>query len=93
VVTAPLTGDRRASHWIDEVTGLFVGDVAEAYLVGVAGFRSASDCSVIALAVDGLDSFRATRGEPAVTGILARVAGVVRARPTLASLRPPTAAA
>jgi len=71
-------GDRRASHWIDEVTGLFVGDVAEAYLVGAANFQSGSDNSVIALAVDGLDTFRATRGEPAVASILSRVAAAVR---------------
>ncbi len=26
------SGERRASNWIDEATGLFVGEVAEAYL-------------------------------------------------------------
>ena len=33
-------GDRRASHWIDDATGLFVGEMAEAYLTAAASFPS-----------------------------------------------------
>ena len=71
-------GDRRASIWIDETTGLFVGEVAEAYLVAATHFRSDSETSVIALAVDRLDAVRSTQGDMAVAGILARVARAVQ---------------
>ena len=72
-------GDRRASHWIDDATGLFVGEVAEAYLIAAANFPSGGDSSVIALAVDRLDAYRTTQGEAAAAGIVAQVARAVRA--------------
>jgi phosphoserine phosphatase RsbU/P len=74
---ASKSGDRRASNWIDGVTGLFSGEMAEAYLVTDANFPPGSDTSVIALAVDRLDAYRATQGN-AAAGIITRVADVVR---------------
>jgi GGDEF domain-containing protein len=75
---ASRSGDRRASNWIDGVTGLFTGEMAEAYLVADANFPPGSDTSVIALAVDRLDAYRATKGN-AGAGIMVRVADAVRA--------------
>ena len=72
-------GDRRASNWIDKTTGLFVGEVAEAYLVAATHFSSDSETSVIALSIDRLEAVRSTRGDMAVAGIMARVARAVRA--------------
>jgi sigma-B regulation protein RsbU (phosphoserine phosphatase) len=71
--------NRRASHWIDDATGLFVGEVAEAYLIAGAQFASEGDISIIALAIDRLDACRTTQGEAAATAIIARVACAVRA--------------
>jgi PleD family two-component response regulator len=47
-------GDRRAGVWIDETTGLFVGEIAEAYL---AASRTDTEelVSVLALTLDRLD--------------------------------------
>jgi PleD family two-component response regulator len=70
-------GDRSASNWIDASTGLFVGEVAEAYLTAAANFPS-HDSSVIALTVDRLDAYRSSQGEAAVAGIMAQVARAVR---------------
>jgi PleD family two-component response regulator len=72
-------GDRRAAHWIDEATGLFVGEVAEAYLIASANSHPGEASSVIALAVDRLDAYRSTQGDAVAAGILAQVARVVRA--------------
>jgi PleD family two-component response regulator len=74
---ASRSGDRRASNWIDGVSGLFTGEMAEAYLVADANFPAGSDTSVIALAVDRLDAYRLTQGN-AETGIMTRVADAVR---------------
>ena len=74
---ASKSGDRRASNWIDGVTGLFTGDMAEAYLVADANFPAGSDTSVIALAVDRLDAYRSTQGNAGL-GIMTRVADAVR---------------
>jgi PleD family two-component response regulator len=71
-------GDRRASHWIDGATGLFVGEVAEAYLIAAA-HSSEGDTTVIALTIDRLEAYRATQGEAVAAGIVARVARAVRA--------------
>jgi PleD family two-component response regulator len=71
------SGERRASNWIDAATGLFVGEMAEAYLLADANFLPGSETSVIALAIDRLSAQQATKHpEPAV---LARVANAVRA--------------
>ncbi|WP_322516094.1 response regulator [Rhodopseudomonas palustris] len=70
-------GDRRTSHWIDEGTGLIVGEVAEAYLI--AENHAIGDMSVIALGVDRLEALRQTRGDAAAADIVARVARLIRA--------------
>ena len=71
-------GDKHASVWIDEATGLFVGEVAEAYLTSVTERSPGDEISVLALAVDRLAVIRAAQGERAVRDILAEVAGTVR---------------
>jgi phosphoserine phosphatase RsbU/P len=68
-------GERRASLWIDDVTGLFVGEVAEAYLMASP---DAAPSSVLALAVDRLDAYRSSKGDTAVNGMLARIAQAIR---------------
>jgi PleD family two-component response regulator len=70
-------GDRRASLWIDEATGLFVGEVAEAYLTSVTEHH-ADRASIIALAIDRLDMARTSRGEEAAQQILSQVAEAVQ---------------
>ncbi|MGP9810390.1 response regulator [Rhodopseudomonas sp. NSM] len=70
-------GDRRTSHWIDQATGLIVGDVAEAYLI--AENHAVGEMSVIALGVDRLEALRQSRGDAATAEILSRVARSVRA--------------
>lgn len=69
-------GDCRASHWIDATTGLFVSEVAAAYLFVAVNFASTS---VIALAIDRLDAYRLTQGKAAADGIRTKVARAVAA--------------
>jgi sigma-B regulation protein RsbU (phosphoserine phosphatase) len=69
-------GERRASLWIDDVTKLFVGEVAEAYLIAASEAGSAG--AVLALAVDRLEAYRLSQGDAVVHSILARVAQAVR---------------
>jgi sigma-B regulation protein RsbU (phosphoserine phosphatase) len=71
-------GDRRASHWIDEATGLFVGEVAEAYFIAGGRFAGDANISIIALSIDHLDAFRSSQGEKAAAAVVARVAREVR---------------
>lgn len=71
-------GDRRATIWIDDVTGLFVGEVAEAYLTTSPKRNDGEAISVIALAVDRLDACRAAKGDAAANAILASVALTLR---------------
>lgn len=71
-------GDRRASHWVDDTTGLLVGEVAEAYLSAAAKFAADTDTSVIALAVDHLDAYRSRQGDAAAADVMAQVANAVR---------------
>src|SRR3984957_8996888 len=70
-------GDRRATLWVDETTGLFVGEVAEAYLA--AACRSGTDelMSVFALTLDRFDGYRSVKGTIAADGVLADVARAV----------------
>jgi sigma-B regulation protein RsbU (phosphoserine phosphatase) len=75
---ASRSGDRRASNWIDGATGLFAGEMAEAYLLADANFPPGSETSVIALTIDRLDLYQARKGNPG-PGIMARVADAVRA--------------
>ncbi|MBV9953810.1 MAG: response regulator [Pseudolabrys sp.] len=71
-------GDRRATLWVDETSGLFVGEVAEAYLT--AGSEADTDelVSVITVAIDRLEAVRATQGEKATRDLQSRVARAVR---------------
>jgi PleD family two-component response regulator len=71
-------GDRRAGLWIDEVTGLFVGEMAEAYLATACGCRSDDVVSVLALMLDRFDAYRSANGEAAAQGVLAEVSRAVR---------------
>jgi len=71
-------GNRRASLWIDEATGLFVGEVAEAYLTSAAKCESNESMSILAMTIDRLDGYRSAQGEKAANGILAQVARAVR---------------
>jgi PleD family two-component response regulator len=71
-------GDRRAGLWIDEVTGLFVGEVAEAYLTAACGCEDSELISIVALTLDRLDAYRAVNGEIAAQGLRAEVARAVR---------------
>jgi PleD family two-component response regulator len=72
-------GYRRASPWIDETTGLFVGEVAEAYLIAAPDFPSDGDTSVIALGIDRLEAYRSTQGDAVAASIRMQVAAAVRA--------------
>ena len=71
-------GDRRANLWIDEATGLFVGEVAEAYIAAGAKYPGEDVVSVIALELDRFEAFRAANGEEVSQGVLAQVARAVR---------------
>jgi PleD family two-component response regulator len=71
-------GDRHATLWMDETTSLFVGEVAEAYLIAVPGQQNDDVISILALEIDGLEAFRTKRGEHASRMILAQVAEAVR---------------
>jgi len=70
-------GDRRASQWIDEATGLLAGEVAEAYLTSVTE-RHAEEASIVALAIDRLDMFRARHGDDAAGRVLGHLALLVQ---------------
>jgi PleD family two-component response regulator len=65
-------GDRRASIWIDEATGLFVGEVAEAYLI-TCGSESEELISIFALTLDRFDA-----SQSKASGELALVSRAVR---------------
>jgi sigma-B regulation protein RsbU (phosphoserine phosphatase) len=71
-------GNRRASLWIDEATGLFVGEVAEAYLTSASGHASNEAMSILAMTIDRFESYRTAHGEDAAKGVLAQVARAVR---------------
>jgi PleD family two-component response regulator len=67
-------GDRRAGIWIDEATGLFVGEVAEAYVV-TCGSEAEETLSIFTLMLDRLG---AGEGESHAHAALALVARAVR---------------
>lgn len=71
-------GDRRAGLWIDEATGLFVGEVAEAYLTAAAGYESEEAISVLAITLDRFEGYRSQHGDNAANSVLAQVARAVR---------------
>jgi PleD family two-component response regulator len=70
-------GDRRANIWIDEATGLFVGEMAEAYLVSCRS-EAEETLSVFALSLDRFTPNRETGGGSRGEGTLASVARAVR---------------
>ena len=71
-------GDRRAALWIDETTGLFVGEVAEAYLTGTCGCEPEEAISILALTLDRFDDYRRANGEAAARQVLIEVSRAVR---------------
>jgi len=71
-------GDRRASMLIDEATGLFVGEAAEAYLTGICGSETDEVISILALTLDRFDVYRSANGDNAARSVLAEVALAVR---------------
>jgi PleD family two-component response regulator len=71
-------GERRASVWVDNITGLFVGEVAEAYLMATNEAAETESSAVVVLAIDRLEAYRAAKGDNAVRSIQARVAQAVR---------------
>jgi PleD family two-component response regulator len=73
-------GDRRATLWIDEATGLLVGEIAEAYLTAATD-AEATEASLIALSIDRLPVLHAARGSEAVRGVLHQVAAAIKATP------------
>lgn len=70
-------GDRRANIWIDEATGLFVGEIAEAYLTSCRS-EAEETLSVFALSLDRFALNREARGEGRGEAALAVVARAVR---------------
>lgn len=70
-------GDRDSSRWIDEVTNMFVGTAAEAFLAAEAQVRAERTVSVFALGVDRLDALMAARGKPVRDQVLAEVAAAI----------------
>jgi PleD family two-component response regulator len=71
-------GNRRASLWIDEATGLFVGEVAEAYLTSAIGYESNEALSILALTIDRFEGYRSAHGESAANRLMSQVARAVR---------------
>ena len=71
-------GDRRAGVLIDEATGLFAGEAAEAYLTATCANNNADVMSVLAVMLDRFDVFRSAHGEGAARSVLAQVAHAVR---------------
>lgn len=72
-------GDRRATLWIDEATGLFVGEVAEAYLTSGSEHDGDDLVSVITLAIDRLDVAKDSQSEKIARAIYLQAAKAVRA--------------
>ncbi len=70
-------GDRRASIWIDEATGLFVGEVAEAYLA-VCGSDAEEVISILTLMLDRFDIGQSVDSQSEARGTLALIARAVR---------------
>jgi phosphoserine phosphatase RsbU/P len=72
------TGEDGNSRWIDPTTGLFVGVIAEAYANASSFHDQDEQISIIALAIDRMDTYRFLHGEELADQMLARVAGLVR---------------
>jgi PleD family two-component response regulator len=70
--------DRRATLWVDEATGMFVGEVAEAYLTATTKHKTDDVVSILALALDNFDDFRAVHGDEQSSSILSQVSHAMR---------------
>ena len=73
------SGDHGVVSYIDEATGLFTGLVAEAYLATDPDTDRDGETSIIALAIDRIDDYRAAQGDAVAAGIVTRVSRAVRA--------------
>ena len=71
-------GDRRATTWIDEATGLFVGEVAEAYLTATTKQLSDDTVSILALSLDHFEAYQAATGTDAAQSVLSQIANAIR---------------
>jgi sigma-B regulation protein RsbU (phosphoserine phosphatase) len=71
-------GDRRAGLLIDETTGLFVGEAAEAYLTALRNGQHDEVISILAVTLDRFEVYRAANGEDAARTVLAEVSRAVR---------------
>jgi PleD family two-component response regulator len=70
-------GERRAGALIDETTGLFVGEVAEAYLAACSS-DAEEVLSILTLTLDRFDTNRPANGQTEARTALALVARAVR---------------
>jgi PleD family two-component response regulator len=71
-------GDRCATRWIDEATGLFVGEAAEAYLSAATKHQGDETISILALSLDRYGAYRSVHGGAVSQSLLAQVAQAVR---------------
>jgi PleD family two-component response regulator len=71
-------GDRRATALIDETTGLFAGEAAEAYLTAASNGEGGGTISILALTLDRFEVYRTKYGDGAACTVLAQVARSVR---------------
>jgi len=71
-------GDRRSGLWVDETTGLFVGEVAEAYLTAAGGCKNDEVISILALSLDQFDAQGSAKTGAVTRGVRAEVARAVR---------------
>jgi phosphoserine phosphatase RsbU/P len=71
-------GERRADVWVDETTGLFVGEVAEAYLTAATKQQAQDTISILALSLDRFEAYRAKNGAAASDNVLAQTAHAIR---------------
>ena len=71
-------GDRRADVWIDETTGMLIGEVAEAYLTAATKSQSDDTVSVLALSLDRFEVYSTANGMEASKSVLAEIAQAIR---------------
>jgi PleD family two-component response regulator len=76
--TTSLVGARDASGLIDDATGLFAGEAAEAYLGAAVEHEAGTSLSVLALMLDRIDALAGANGPEAKRKALARAAHAVR---------------
>jgi diguanylate cyclase (GGDEF)-like protein len=74
LITLATQNSKGISRWIDSMTGLFTGEIAEAYTSIVNTEARDEQISVLALGIDQWDAIKAAHGEEASEDILVRVA-------------------